>query len=129
MRYAKPALNPEQQADLLLSRGFIGDRDALIKRLEVVGYYRLCAYWHPFKMATERFQPNTTLDMIWERYLFDRRLRLMIMDAIERIEIALRSALTVDLTMRFGPFAHLDARAFPDARRGQHEEFLDVLFG
>ena len=26
----------------------VSDRDALIRKLEAVGYYRLCAYWHPF---------------------------------------------------------------------------------
>jgi len=64
---------------------------------------------------------------VWERYIFDRKLRLLIMDAIERIEIAFRAMVSEDLTMKFGPFAHLDARAVPSAKPGQHEEFLDRL--
>jgi hypothetical protein len=48
VKYVKPPLTCEQQADLVLSRGMIADRAELISRLRVVGYYRLSAYWHPF---------------------------------------------------------------------------------
>ena len=37
-----------------------------------------------------KFVPGTTLEQVWEHYLFDRQLRLLFMDAIERIEISLR---------------------------------------
>lgn len=52
MKYTKPALSFEQQADQLLNRGFQADRARLIETLSRVSYYRLSAYWHPFKQPT-----------------------------------------------------------------------------
>ena len=94
LQFCKPALPYDKQADLLLRRGLVADRDRLISRLRAVGYYRLCAYWHPFKQPDDTFRPQTTLDVVWERYTFDRQLRLAVMDAIERVEVAVRTALS-----------------------------------
>ena len=69
MKYVKPPRTLEEQADLLLSRGMMGDRAAMIARLTVVNYYRLSGYWHPFRNpADEAFRPNTTFDNVWQRY-------------------------------------------------------------
>ena len=38
-----------------------------------------------------QFIPNTDFDQILDLYIFDRQLRLLVMEAIERIEVALRS--------------------------------------
>jgi len=58
MKYAKPSLTYEQQADLVLSRGLATDRQVLIERLRAVGYYRLSAYWHPLKRPDDTFAPG-----------------------------------------------------------------------
>jgi len=50
MKYTKPALSFEKQAQLLLDRGLIApDKDVLVKCLSTINYYRLSAYWYPFK--------------------------------------------------------------------------------
>ncbi|MFM8830728.1 MAG: hypothetical protein ACKOHM_06955 [Spartobacteria bacterium] len=48
MIYSKEALSLEEQADRLIGRGLIADRDELIGRLKVVNYYRLSGYLYPF---------------------------------------------------------------------------------
>jgi abortive infection bacteriophage resistance protein len=55
-------------------------------------------------------------------YVFDRKLRLLLLDAIERIEVALRAAVTHQVSMKYGSFGHCDRRAFIDGFK--HEEFL-----
>jgi abortive infection bacteriophage resistance protein len=127
VKFLKPALTYEQQADLLLARGLIAERAVLIRRLQSVGYYRLCAYWHPFRQPDESFRAGTTLDTVWERYTFDRQLRLTVMDAIERVEVAVRTDLITDLALRGGPFAHLDIRTFPGVLPDKHHRLLDEL--
>ena len=62
MIYAKKALTLEQQADLLLARGLVADRDELIQRLKVVNYYRLSGYLHPFRQPDNSYLPGTTLE-------------------------------------------------------------------
>lgn len=105
----------------------------IIERLTTVGYYRLSAYWHPFRKPhpsdarhlLDEFKPGTTFDEVWCRYAFDRRLRLLVMDAIERIEVSLRALLATHHSQRYGAFAYatdqrsvpsLDASKFADYR-------------
>jgi abortive infection bacteriophage resistance protein len=128
LRFAKPALSYEDQAKLLEKRGLIvSDRAAFLRCLEAVGYYRLCVYWDPFKQPDDSFLPNTHFDLVWQRYRFDRQLRLSVMDAIERIEVAVRTALVHDLALRSGPFAHLDVKNFPQVDPARHAQFIDDL--
>lgn len=127
MRYAKPPLTYEQQADQLLNRGLVADRSELIGRLTAVSYYRLSAYWHPFKRPDNSFAPGTTLSDIWRRYTFDRQLRLLVMDAIELVEISVRSRLVHELVHQRGAFAHLMPATFPGIPPSHHQRLLEDL--
>lgn len=130
MKYTKPALSFEQQAQLLIDRGLIvQEKDELVRYLSIVNYYRLSAYWYPFKQfdpvsSAERFAPNTTFEMIWRRYTFDRHLRLLIMDALERVEVAvLRTRMVEQFTLLHGPFGYRELKNYsprfakPDFKR------------
>jgi abortive infection bacteriophage resistance protein len=105
MQYAKPPLTIERQAGLLIERGMSGDRELMINRLSVVNYFRLSGYWHTFKSADGRFVPGTSFEEVWNRYVFDRRLRLLAIDAIERIEVAVRARLAYEHAHAYGPFS------------------------
>ena len=60
-----------------------------------------------------------------ELYEFDRKLRILIMDAIERIEVSLRTAVTYHLARAYGPFAHCDQKNFhPEFKHG---DWIDRL--
>lgn len=121
MKYEKNPLTFEDQAERLLGRGLIADRDELITRLAAVNYYRLTGYLYPFRRPDDSYQPGTTLEIVWRRYVFDRRLRVLILDAIERIEVAVRTKLIyhlshhvpADSTDAAGAFGYLDHRFFP----------------
>ena len=116
MKYTKPALTFEQQAQRLLDRGLIADKKLLVERLSAVNYYRLSAYWYNFKRIdpatnTEGFAQNTSLEMIWRRYSFDRELRRLITEALEHIEVAiLRTQLVAQFTLAHGPFGYQEAQ-------------------
>lgn len=130
MNYTKPPLTFERQAQRLLDRGMIApDRARLISHLSKVSYYRLSGYWHPFKQADDSFRPGTTFETIWERYVFDRQLRLLVMDAVERIEVAiLRTQMVEYFTLRYGPFGYLDKANFnPKFSTDNHRRLLDDI--
>jgi abortive infection bacteriophage resistance protein len=119
MKYIKPALSFEQQAQLLIDRGLIvPDKKTLEEFLRNINYYRLSAYWYPFKQVdpitgNERFKPNTRLETIIRRYNFDRQLRLLMMDAIEHIEVGiLRTRMVTQFTLAHGPFGYCDPKNF-----------------
>lgn len=127
MKYAKLPLTYDQQADQLLKRGLVADQTELVARLTAVSYYRLSAYWYPFKQPDNSFASGTSLKTVWRRYTFDRQFRLLVMDAIERVEIAIRSRLVYELVHRHGPFAHLSSAAFPGIPAADHRRLLDDL--
>lgn len=125
MRYNKPSLTLEQQADLLITRGLTANRAELIERLRVVSYYRLSGYLYPYRVrihdaagkvikVEDNFVPGTDLPTVWRRCNFDRRFRILLLDAIERIEVAVRSRFVYHFTLAHGPFGHLDRRNLPD---------------
>lgn len=122
LKYAKSPLSFEQQVDQLIARGMVGDRDLMINRLNEVNYYRLSAYWYPFRVTgceQDSLQPGTQFEVIWDRYVFDRQLRLLVMDAIERVEISIRTRMTNLITLKANdPFIHL--------RRGFYAESSSV---
>jgi abortive infection bacteriophage resistance protein len=130
VKYTKQALPFSEQADQLIRRGLVADRAELIDRLRAVNYYRLSAYWHTFRLdgaPDESLVEGTTLASVWRRYTFDRQLRLLVMDAIERVEIALRTQLVNRHTLEHGPFGYLDRAKLPGMEVETHRQFLDKL--
>jgi abortive infection bacteriophage resistance protein len=130
--YTKPYRSVTDQIALLESRGMgITDKAAATACLQRIGYYRLSCYWYPFRkshistnpltgkvllhpltgkpqvIVEDDFRTGTTFRQVMDHYVFDKRLRLLFLDAIERVEVALR----VDIALLIGtrdPWAHRD---------------------
>ncbi|MDZ7752319.1 MAG: Abi family protein [Gammaproteobacteria bacterium] len=110
-RFRKPPLSYRQQLELLIERGLIVDDPAEAQfYLQHLNYYRLGAYWLPFEAdhGTHQFRPGTRFSEILNLYVFDRELRLLVMDAIERVEVSIRSHWAYQLARLHNPHAHLD---------------------
>jgi abortive infection bacteriophage resistance protein len=72
-----------------------------------VNYYRLSGYWYPFRQGDDHeFLPGTSFETIWRRYTFDRQLRLLTLDAIERFEVAIRTQFAYHHSKDHGPFGY-----------------------
>lgn len=140
--FAKPALGLEEQAILLASRGLVFENWAdSVTHLQHIGYYRFTGYLHPFKMGqgdADYYRPGTTFDLVHDRYIFDRKLRMVVLEAVEKIEIAARSAISNSVGTVHGPHWYLDPANFSKpnwyARRGftiaeWHARFLDDIQG
>lgn len=120
MRYDKEPKTFAEQADLLLSRGLIADRDQLLRRLKVTSYFRLTGYLHPFREPdADHYRVGTSLDDVWRICVFDQRLRTLVLDAIEAIEVHVRTQLAYHFSHEYGAFAYTDDRHFPNLRSDQ----------
>lgn len=129
MKYSKPFSSYEEQADLLKSRGLLfSDRNYLIERLENIGYYRLSAYWFPFKMPdSENFKPNTNFQDIYRRYRFDRRFKTLIFDAIERVETSVKAHIAYEFAKKYGAFGYLERSNFNAFPQNQFQTFQNTI--
>ncbi|MFP1130786.1 Abi family protein [Asticcacaulis sp. W401b] len=125
--FAKPALSHADQLARLIAHGMIvPDQAAALHALQHISYYRLSAYWLPFehpKGATgPRFLPGTSLDTVLALYEFDRKLRMLVTDAIDRIEVAVRGSWAHVLALSGGPHAYLSPVLYQNS-----EDYLDNL--
>nr|WP_216819616.1 Abi family protein [Paenalcaligenes hominis] len=81
----------------------VEDEEAALRYLARIGYYRLSGYWYPMrvidKVASEqekrpvrldRFVEGSRFEDVVKLYIFDAKLRLLALDALERIELAVR---------------------------------------
>ena len=94
MNEVKPPLSYEGQIDKLCKKGCIIDDDSFCRDVLVnVGYYRLSAYFLPFKNADGNYIDNLSFERVYRVYEFDRKLRNLLFSAIEVIEVSLRTKL------------------------------------
>jgi abortive infection bacteriophage resistance protein len=113
VKYTKLALTFEQQADQLIHRGLKVDKAQLVKRLEATSYFRLSGYLHSFRVPdSDGYKDGTTLDQVWRRCLFDQRLRTLVLDAIEAVEVFTRTQLAYHFAHGHGPFSYHDPKCF-----------------
>lgn len=116
--FSKPAILLDDQIKLLQDRGLeIPDVPWARSTLRFMGFYRFCSYALHFQVCgngadRHAFKLNTTFDTIADVYNFDRKLRLLILDAVERLEVALRSLLSSEIAVTHGPHWYLDRDMF-----------------
>ena len=93
MKYTKPSLSIQEQISLLKDRGLIiPDYHRAERYLIFIGYYRLSVYFLPFQKNKDKFDDDIKFDDILNLYIFNRKLKLLVLDAIERIEIAVKGS-------------------------------------
>lgn len=118
--YNKPHLTYEEQSALIASRDLkIDDPVQCLRKLQEVGYYRLSAYWYPFRKKKpesshttkynyrfDDFAPGHTFSEVVELYDFDEALRRLLLEALGLIEIQLRAKVAYYAGQR-DPLIHL----------------------
>lgn len=99
--------------------------------LTYIGYYHFSAYALYFQTPSreknaqgldKQFKSGTTFEAVLNLYIFDRELRLLMMDAIERIEVAFRACIVNEMSMRFGSHWYMQPACFDAWFR--HAEFI-----
>lgn len=127
--FNKPAIDIPAQLALLKQRGLtIQDDGKAHCFLEAVSFFRLTPYMRPFQLSDDAehgFRAGTRLHALTRLYDFDRRLRLLVIDAIERIEVAVRAAISNHMGPKHGAHWYLDDRLFQ--REYRHQTLLDSI--
>lgn len=112
MKYNKLPIPIPDQITKLKQRGLRITDDSLAARyLSNISYYRLRAYTYPYQDDTKTEHPfiiDVSFEDIIELYTFDRKLRLLIFDAVEKIEVALRTQIIYQWALTNGSHWHLD---------------------
>ena len=95
--FTKPYSSPEQIVQILKSRGMLMDDERKVENyLLNIGYHRLSAYIYPFYKSPKSdlmLKEGTTFEQVLTLYRFDKKLRILLFNEIEKIEVAIRSVL------------------------------------
>lgn len=120
MKFSKRPKEIADQIALLRSRGLtINDEQAAAHYLRHLNYFRLSGYWLPFEIShnPHQFQMGTTFEDVLNLYIFDRELRLLVLDAIERIEVSLRTQWAYHFAHYAGSHAYLEQKYVGSAKK------------
>jgi abortive infection bacteriophage resistance protein len=136
--YSKSHFSIDKQIIQLQSRGMLFNDESLAKHyLSHINYYRLTAYWLPYEKdhETHAFKESTSFEEVLKYYTFDRSLRLLLLSAIEKIEVSIRTQMAYTLTAKYGAHAHLKQYVFNSSKyeknilnlRREHERSDEVF--
>ena len=118
MLFNKPPLSLDDQIKSLKKKNLTINDETIAKAyLANISYYRLRAYTYPFQDNNDPNHPFNTeisFEEIIDIYVFDRRLRMYIFNAIEKIEIAIRTRITYHYSMEYGSHWYEDLTNFND---------------
>ncbi len=129
--FTKPALPPPALIALMRGRGLtVADPFSTTRHLRNIGYYRLTGYMLPFQKGgagadRHNFTSGTTFEQIIDLYTFNRQLRVLLLDVLERIEIAIKAALNNSVALRHGPHWFLKPCLFKASCN--HSSLLDSI--
>jgi len=122
MQYNKPAISKVKQIQLLESRGLIIENHEMAEHfLSQISYYRLAGYWWPLQAdkQTHTFKEGSRFQTVIDLYNFDRELRLIVFNMVERIEISIRTHLIYHLSMSYTPWWFENKDLFSSVRHWQ----------
>lgn len=129
--FEKPPLSIDAQIERLISRGIIiQDKDTARHYLSFISYYRFCGYAIEFEGepvdGEKQYQDGTTFERILDCYVFDRKLRLLVINAIERIEIAIRTVITNEMGLKYQD-AHWYLNKDLFISKFKHDELIQTI--
>lgn len=138
MDYTKKPLSIQEQLEKLQKRGLNFSDERLAKEyLANISYYRLRAYTYPFQdnktlEADHHFiRDDINFSDIIDLYCFDRRLRSVVFNAIEKIEIAVRTRIVQVYSEVYGSHWFSNRELYKDIfkidRKGNSTTSFDLL--
>ena len=95
--FIEPYKNVHDLVQLLSKRGLnITNQQKAERYLSTIGYYRLSAYMIPLlrmPKTAKRFKPGASFRQAMMLYRFDKKLRMLIFNEIEKVEVAIRTTI------------------------------------
>lgn len=126
--YIKPPKTYQELVTIWQSRNLnISDIQKAGKCFHEISYYRLSAYALPFQKIKDVFNEGTSFENIINLYCFDRELRLVIFDVIERIEVSIRTQIIYQLSHKYGSHWQDNPKIFVPAYRNKLSRIVDVF--
>ncbi len=126
MQYIKPSLTFQEQINLLKSRGLIiQDLNLAQQTLQRISYYRFSAYLRFFQKQdspNHQYQTGSSFESVLNLYKFDKSFRMLVFNATESIEVAIRTQMVYQLAQSYGSHWYTNSNLFYN-----HEEHVELI--
>lgn len=119
----KDAKTFEEQMEILRSRGcIIDDEDGCLDVLSSINYYRLSAYFLPYRDGENQFKAGTNFYAVYRSYEFDRKMREILWSVIGVIEINLRTMFAYYHAHKYGALGYMNKDNYNS--KHNHKKFI-----
>ena len=132
---AEPTSVSDQIEHLLAQGMHIQDKELAERCLTHIGFHRLSSYWKRFEepsgnVSGTAFKESTIFNAPLGCYLFDQRLRSLLLEAFSFIEISIRTQWAYQLVHVFqhGEFAHQETTLFNPKYHGVNLQELESTY-
>lgn len=116
----------EQQINTLVDKGiFIEDIQETINILSSLSYYTIIGYIPNFTDSNINYKEKLSFNSVYKTYLFDRRLRNIILYILEIIENTLKTKISYAIYIETGDFGYLNSENFKDHK--EHKMLINNL--
>ncbi len=117
MQVKKPTTYNEQ-VEILKSKGLIiKDESFALQTLRELNYYTFTGYLREFELDARHYEEGTTFKKIYHIIEFDRKLRNIILFAIEPIELLIKSKIAYHISHKYGPLGYLNPNNFENYKQ------------
>ena len=115
MQYTNRPLTIQDQISRLQNNGLIiSDVAKAESELKNISYFRLADYLQPMESdhVNHTFKPGSKIEDAISMYYFDKELRSLIFNAIQTVEVSLRSKMIQIASVNYGSHWYMDSSYF-----------------
>ena len=120
-----PATYDEQISKLKEHGCLISNEKRVREILSGISYFRISAYFLPFRKSNKSYVSGTTFERVYRLYEFDREMRRLLFSAVETIEVALRAKLSYYYAHKYGAVGYMDESNFNP--KHNHRRFISMI--
>ena len=109
-----------EQINELRGLGMSIDESAASHHFRHISFHRMQPYWKILENPNAdggKYLAGSDFRKVLDLYTFDRKLRLHVMDAIERVEISLRAQWSRHMANEYGPYGYLEESIYRNVNR------------
>ena len=115
-----------KQVDKLIEHGCeIPDYDQAIMILSKINYYKLSAYFLPFKDKSGNYKQGTTLSKVYKIYEFDRKLSAFLYGIIQKVEVFVKTQIAYYHSNKYGALGYLDSSFVQSKMINKHNKLIN----
>lgn len=114
-----------KQVEKLLEHGCeITDFEQALLILSKINYYKLSAYFLPFRLTPDTYMPGTTLFKVYKIYEFERKLSSFLYGVIQEIEVFIKTQIAYYHSNKYGALGYTDDSKVKPSHIAKHSVLI-----